>query len=215
MKDVVIVGAGGLGREALTILEAANQDKKQFNILGFIESDRNRIGEGVAEVPILGDDSWLAKHSSVEAVCGVGFPRPRKNVVLRLLAAGTCFLTIIHPDVRIPRNVSLGNGSIVMAGTVFSANAIIGSQTILYLNCSIPHDVVIGDFCLIASGVALGGGVEIGEGVELGTNSSVIPFKKVGSWSVVGAASVVIQDLPEHVTAVGVPCRITSTQTID
>jgi len=123
----------------------------------------------------------------------------------------------VHPEVRIPKSVAIGLGTVIMAGTKFTVDATIGSHVVVYLNCAITHDVSIGDFALIPSGCSLSGAVVLEEGVQLGSHVSVLPSRRIGAWSVIGAGSVVVQDIPAGCTAVGVPCRViknTSNETL-
>jgi sugar O-acyltransferase (sialic acid O-acetyltransferase NeuD family) len=207
VKDIVIVGAGGLGREVFATIEACNCEQKQWNVVGFLESDRNLIGSKVSGVMVFGKDQCL--DDSVWFVCAIGDPRIRCRIAKEFAEQGRRFASILHPDVRIPRSIRIGDGTVVMAGTQFTTDVSIGSHVIIYINCGITHDVDIGDFCMIAGGCNLSGGVILETGVQLGTAASVLPRRRIGAWTTIGAGSVVAKDIPANCTAYGVPCRVT------
>jgi len=207
---LVIVGAGGLGREALATARAANEIRKRWKLMGFLDADPKLRGREVAGMPILGGDDWWRRHqdSSVRFFCAIGNPGIRAKVVERLSGEGARFVSVIHPSVSVPESVEVAAGTIVMAGTRFTTDAKVGAHSILYLNCAITHDVEIGDFCLLGSGCNLSGAVVLESGVQLGTGASVLPQRKIGAWATIGAGSVVTKDIPARSTAAGVPCRV-------
>jgi sugar O-acyltransferase (sialic acid O-acetyltransferase NeuD family) len=209
-KKIVIVGAGGLGREVLATVRACNAVEKEWNVLGFLDSDQNLARTEVGGVPVLGGDDWCRKNSdeSVRFICAIGNPHARSKTVEKLLAMNCEFASVLHPNVQVPESVKVGVGIVIMAGTQFTTDATIGSHVVVYLNCSITHDVRIGDFCLIASGCNLSGGSILETGVELGTGVSILPRLRIGAWTIIGAGSVVINDIPANCTAVGTPCRV-------
>lgn len=208
MNDVVILGASGLAREVAQVIRARNQAEPMWNLLGFLDRDPVRWGTEFNGLPILGDDDWWQSHPSTLLVCAIGSARIRKTLTDSLASAGAHFCSVIHPSVEIPTDVSIGEGTVIMAGARFSANARVGAHVTLYLNCSITHDVTIGDCSLIASNCSLAGGAVIGTAVELGTSACVLPTRRVGDWSIIGAGSVVNRDIPSAVVAAGVPCRV-------
>lgn len=208
LKDIVVLGAGGLGREILALIEACNGKHEEWNVLGFLDSDPNLAGSEISGYRVLGNDEWHSRsRDSVWFVCAIGNPRVRCQVVKKFSAMGCRFASLIHPDVAIPKSVRIGSGTVVMAGTRFTVDAMIGSHVVVYINCSLTHDVEIADFCMIAPGCNLSGGVVLEEGVQLSTGVSVLPRRRVGAWAIVGAGGVVTHDIPPNSTAVGVPCR--------
>jgi sugar O-acyltransferase (sialic acid O-acetyltransferase NeuD family) len=209
LKDIVIVGAGGLGREIVAVIEACNTTRKEWNVLGFLDSNRNLAGTEVGGVPVLGSDEWCRENAreGVSFVCAIGDPKIRCQIAKKFSAMGCGFVSIVHPDVRIPCSVQIGAGTVVMAGTQFTTDATVGSHVVIYLNCSITHDVEIGDFCMISPGSNLSGGAVLEAGVQFGTGASILPGRRIGAWAIIGAGSVVTDDVPANCTAVGIPCR--------
>jgi sugar O-acyltransferase (sialic acid O-acetyltransferase NeuD family) len=210
LKKIVIVSAGGLGREVLATVRACNAVQNEWNVLGFLDADPSLAGREVGGVPILGGDEWCRtnNNASVRFICAIGSPNARSKTVGNLLAMNCQFASIVHPSVRVPESVQVGVGTVIMAGTQFTTDATLGSHVVVYLNCSITHDVSIGDFCLIPSGCNLSGGSILETGVELGTGVNILPRRRIGAWSTIGAGSTVIDDIPARCTAVGTPCRV-------
>jgi sugar O-acyltransferase (sialic acid O-acetyltransferase NeuD family) len=213
LKDIVIVGAGGLGREIVSVITACNTARKEWNVLGFLDSNHNLVGSRLGGVPVLGSDEWCQKNSyrPVSFVCAIGDPKIRRQIAERFSGVGCKFASVVHPDVRIPHSVRIGAGTVVMAGTQFTTDANVGSHVVIYLNCSITHDVEIGDFCMIAPGCNLSGGTVLEKGVQLGSGVSTLPGRRMGAWAIIGAGSVVTDDIPANCTAVGAPCRVIRT----
>ena len=102
-----------------------------------------------------------------------------------------------------------------------------------YVGCGVMFDhatgLVIGETAVVEDdvsilhGVTLGGtGKESGDrhpkvrtGVLIGANASIIGNIEVGTGAKVGAGSVVMSDVPPHVTVVGVPAKIVGTPDCD
>jgi sugar O-acyltransferase (sialic acid O-acetyltransferase NeuD family) len=207
---LVIVGAGGLGREVLATVRACNEVREQWNVLGFLDSNPHIADREVDGLRVLGGDDWCRKNndSSLRFFCAIGNSEGRAQVVENLSAMKCKFTSVVHPAVRIPDSVEVGAGTVIMAGTHFTTDAKIGAHSIIYLNCSITHDVDVGDFCLIPSGCNLSGGVVLETGVQLGTGVSILPGRRIGEWAKIGAGSIVTDDIPARSTAVGTPCRV-------
>lgn len=210
LSKLVIVGAGGLGREVLATVRACNAVGKGWNLLGFLDSDEKLLGSMVGGAPVLGGDNWCQMNNdeSLLFICAIGNPRARSRTVEKLSALSCKFTSVLHPDIRIPESIQIGVGSVIMAGTHFTTDAKIGSHVVVYLNCSITHDVSVGDFCLIPSGCNLSGASVLETGVELGTGVSILPRRRIGAWTIIGAGSVVTEDIPAESTAAGTPCRV-------
>ena len=207
---IVIVGAGGLGREILATVRAYNTVRNEWDVLGFLDSDEKLRGSGIAGVSVLGNDEWCQNNHdhSIRFICAIGTSRARARVVQKLSAMNCRFASVVHPGVRIPESVEIGAGTVIMGGTQFTTDAKIGSHVVVYLNCSITHDVRVGDYCVITPGCNLSGASMLETGVELGIGVNVLPGRRIGAWTVIGAGSVVTDDIPAECTAVGTPCRV-------
>lgn len=116
--------------------------------------------------------------------------------------------TLIHPDSNLSRRLTIGTGTVVMAGVSVNSSSTIGKHVILNTNCSIDHDCIIEDYVHISPNAALAGGIRVGEGSHVGIGASVIQGIKIGKWCTIGAGAVIIRDVPDFATVVGNPGRI-------
>lgn len=199
---IVIVGAGGMGREALAWVR---DSYPHGEVLGYLD-DGIPVGDPVCDLAVLGATDWITDQD-IAAVIAIGSPARREQVVARLEHAGVPLLTVVHPTAYIGPGVVLGAGTIVCPNVTLTRDVRVGVSAILNYGCQVGHDSAIGDFALIAPGVALAGNVTVGDGAWVGIGASVIEGVTVGAWSTIGAGSAVIRNVPGGATAVGVPCR--------
>src|SRR5665648_16594 len=211
IKRVVIVGAGGFGREVLWLMRDCNASALEktgqplYQIVGFV--DANEKGKQLCDVPILGSYDWFLTNRDAYAVCAIGNPRTRQTVIRQLTNMGVEYFSIIHPSVRMSQYVEIGEGSIVCAGAILTTQIKVGNHVHINLNCTIGHDVIIGNFSTIAPGANVSGNVVVDQGCDVGTNSSIIQGLKVGMGATIGAGTVVNKDVDENTLVVGVPAR--------
>ena len=206
---VVIIGAGGLGREVLEILKARNRITPAYNILGFIDDNKEIKGKTVNRYQTLGGLDWLEGKASdgLSCICAIGACVARKKVVQRLQEMGMNFCNAIHPSVVMGDFIELGRGVIIGAGSVLTVNIKIEDHVFINKSCSIGHDVTIGRYCTINTSATVSGGSRLDEGVYVGAGATLIQEVSVGSWATIGAGAAVIGDIPDGVVAVGVPAR--------
>lgn len=211
MKKIVVIGSGGLAKETAWLIEEINAEKKEWNLIGFLDENDSNHGHKWNGIPVVGDFSFLPKlktgEETVYAVCAVGDPRVKFHLVNKAIKNGLKFANLVHPSAKISRYLNLGVGNIISAGNAITVNVRIKNHVYLNLNCTIGHDALVEDYVNLFPGVNLSGNVQIREGCSLGTNSSVIQGVEIGKWSVIGAGAVVIDDLPPYCTAVGVPAK--------
>jgi len=206
VKPLVVVGAGGFGREVAWLVRDLNATNPTWDLIGFI--DDHVHGKTVEGYAILGDRSYLYRMSPKPFVsCAIGDPRLRSQMVADIETQGMEFATLIHPSVIMSRHVRVGAGSIICAGCILTTNIDIGKHGILNLGCRVGHDTVLGDFASLMPGTNLAGEVVVGEGCYFGLNACVINKVTVGNWSVIGAGAAVVRDIPPGVVAVGVPAK--------
>ena len=202
---IAIIGAGGHGRVALECLELA---MRSLGDVAFFDDRWEGIGS-IEDVPVLGPIASLSQDVQFEDVfVAIGSNVVRQRIFNELALAGKKILTIVHPHTMISPRARLRQGTIAIAGTVVNRDAKVGRGVILNTLCSVGHDCLLKDFVQIAPGVNLGGAAIIGEGVFLGIGTKVVPEAQIGAWSIVGAGSVVLDDLPSGSYCHGVPARV-------
>lgn len=214
MTPIVLIGAGGHGREVLDIVDALNHEQPRYEPLGFVvEAGFGAVGALVNGLPILGGFDWLEAHvTEVETVGAVGAPELRLRLVERARAVAARFATLVHPSVTRTRHVDLGSGVVVAAGAALTNRVRVGDHVHVNLHCTISHDCVIESFAYLAPGARVTGKVTIGEGCYVGAGAVIGDGRKVGAWSTIGAGAVVLDDVPGNATVVGVPARVVKTK---
>jgi sugar O-acyltransferase (sialic acid O-acetyltransferase NeuD family) len=206
MKDIVIIGAGGFGREVAWLIEDINKENTDWNILGFVDDNKEIHGTEMNGYEVLGDIEWL-KSQELNVVCAIGDPNTKKRTIERLKNSNNSFPVLIHPSVIYSDRVSFGGGTIICAANIITTDIKIGNHVIINLDCTIGHDAILGDYTTVLPSVNVSGFVVTDESVSIGTGSAIIQGVKIGKNTVVGAGSVVVKDLPENCTAVGAPAK--------
>jgi acetyltransferase EpsM len=113
-----------------------------------------------------------------------------------------------HSSAIVASSASIGEGTVILHGAIIQPNTRIGRHALINTAASVDHDNHIGNFAHISPHATLCGHVEVGEGTHIGAGAIVIPKVKIGKWSTIGAGAVVLQDIGDHVTAVGNPARL-------
>ncbi len=196
-----ILGAGGHAKVVVSICI-----EKRKKIEGVLDEDKNKWGKELLGIPIIGGFADL-KNNRSNAIIGIGNNKIRSKIAKKY-TNNVDWITAIHPLSYVHPSVTIGYGSVIMAGVVIQPDTVIGNHVVINTSASIDHDCVINDYAHVAPGVHLAGGVEIGQGTLLGISSSAIPCVKIGEWSVIGAGSVVVNDIPSKKMAVGIPAKI-------
>jgi sugar O-acyltransferase (sialic acid O-acetyltransferase NeuD family) len=212
MQDLVILGAGGGAKSIHWLAECINDARPSWNILGFIDENPALHGGSLCGAPVLGGFEWLDGRRPL-LLHGVGHPHVRRRFARIALERGLEFALAIAPEVRHSRFVTFGSGTVVCTGTVLTTHITIGRHCLINLNCTIGHDTVMEDCCVLAPGVHVSGASHLEEGVVVGAGAVILPGRRVGRNSVIGAGAVVHRDIPPDVVAVGIPARVIRSRT--
>lgn len=208
MEQIVIVGAGGFGREVKMLIDQINQIENKYEFLGYYD-DGVVKGTVVNYNEVLGSIADLANIDyKVNVVVAIGSPDVKRKIVEKLINPHLSFPTLIHPSVIIGNEfVSIGKGCIICAGNVITCNITIKDFVILNLHCTVGHDTMIHSFASFMPSVNISGEVIIYEEVYIGTGAKIINQLEIGFQTIVGAGAVVSKSLPEKCTAVGIPAK--------
>lgn len=210
INDIAIIGAGGLGREVQWLIERINAGEETWNIIGYID-DGHPQGEVIDGYPVLGGTDYLLGYKEpLSVVCAIGKAKTREKIIERLAKNQALhYPNLIDPNAIVSHSVTIGKGNIICAGVVITVDLKIGDFNLINLCSTIGHDVQLGSFITLFPSVSVSGAVKIGNCVELGTGTRIIEGKKIKEDVIVGAGGVVIRDIEESGTYVGVPVRKT------
>ncbi len=195
--SLVLLGGSGHAKVVIAAVRAAGGE-----VSACYDDNEALWGQSILGVPVRGHASEIAEGTP--AVIAIGDNAVRKRLAGELKLS---WQTVVHPSAWVHESVRIGAGSVVFAGAVLQPDTVLGQHVIVNTAASVDHDGAIGDFVHLAPGVHLAGGVVVGEGAFLGVNAGVIQYRRIGAWTTVGAGGIVVRDLPDHVTAVGVPAR--------
>ena len=206
-KDLVIVGAGGFGKEVLWQLNEVNDNTDTYHILGFIDDSPSLQGAQINGLPVLGNGQWLLNYQrDICAVICVGNTKHRRIIYERLKEnPHISFPTIIAENVKCSDFVKFGQGCILCLSSILTVNITLGDFVISNFYCTIGHDTVLDDFVTLHPRVTISGNVYIGAGAEIGTGTDIIQGKHIGENAVIDAGSVVVKDIPTNCAVVGTP----------
>lgn len=193
MKTIAIYGASGHGRVVADIAMSNGYDE-----VIFIDDGDSRY---------LNFQEYVKLYHYPIAL-GIGENSTRKMVYEKIKAQDLEVKTLVHIKSIVARDVILKEGVVVMPGVVVNVGSVIGVGTILNTGSIVEHDCVIGDFVHIAPNSALAGSVQVKDLTFIGIGSSVIQGKVIGKNSVIGAGSVVIEDMPDNILSYGVPAKV-------
>ena len=207
MKDLYIIGAGGFGREVAWLVERLNDENPTWRLKGFVDDNQHLWGTMEDGYPVLGGIEYLMRKEGAYAVCAVGSAVTRKRIVERFKGSAVRFATLIDPSVLMSKRVTVGEGSIICAGTIITVDVTIGRHVIINLDCTLGHDDVVGDFVTMYPSVNVSGNVVLGACTELGTGTQIIQGKRIATETIVGAGSVVGREIMEGGTYVGAPAK--------
>lgn len=193
-----LFGASGHCKVIIDIIQKSNLEKIEYII------DDNPTKEEINTIPIMktpNHDFFIDKS----LIISIGNNEVRKEISNRFSAN---YLVALHPKTTIGFNVSVNEGSVIMAGAIINSDVSIGKHCIINTNAVVEHDCILSDYVHVSPGVSLAGNVIIGEGAHVGIGAIIIQGVKIGKWSVVGAGAVIIRDVPDFAVIVGNPGKI-------
>lgn len=207
MKHLIIIGAGGFGREIYCSASESLGYGTEFDIKGFLDPDESKLDGFKGYPPIIGvEDTYQIEPDDV-FTCAFGNVSLKKKCCDKIISKGGIFQTLIHKTAYVSKNVKIGKGSIILAGARLHCDVTIGDFVVIQPYAIIGHDVKVGRWSHINAFVDCGGASSIGEGVTLHTTCFVLPQAIIEDDVTVGAGSVTMMRVKKGQTVFGVPAR--------
>lgn len=206
MTDIIIVGAGGCGREVANWIEDINQIEKTWNILGFLDDNPDALKDFPCKYPILGPISGHQVREGARYAMGIANPAVKRAVGPALVEKGAQFASIIHPTTRIYSEFALGTGLVTYPNAKIATGCRIGDFVTLQ-STILGHDSRLEDFVTVSSSCGITGGVQLHAGCFVGDHACIAMGLEVGEDAYVGIGSVVIRSVDRGTRVFGNPAR--------
>ena len=207
MKDIVIYGAGGYGREIACLIKRLNTVKNEWNFLGFID-DGEPVGKKTEYGEVLGNINFVNSYEKdLSVALAIGTPSILQKLAGDITNPKVNFPNLIAPDVLFldRNNVRMGKGNIICAKCVVSCNVDIGDFNLFNIAVGIGHDASFGKYNVLMPNVNISGGVVIGNGNFFGVQSVVLQYIKIGNNTRIGANSVIMRKTKDDCLYIGNP----------
>ncbi|MDO9580199.1 MAG: acetyltransferase [Bacteroidales bacterium] len=205
MKNLVIIGSGGMGREIYNLAIVCNGYNTEYKIKGFLDDWPEGINAFKNYPPVIGTvEDYIIEPDDV-FVCSFGNVSNKKKNIQKILDKGGQFISLIHQNASIGLNSIIGQGSIILQNAVIGVNSKIGNYALIQISTIIGHDCVIGDYSRIDCHVVCVGGVIIDDEVTIHTSAVINHKVVIEKRAIVGALSFVIRRVKANTTVSGNP----------
>jgi sugar O-acyltransferase (sialic acid O-acetyltransferase NeuD family) len=208
MKNLLIIGAGGCGREAMQWAKDINNHKTTWNIKGFLDNNPDSLKKVSCDIPNLGSEDNYQIQKDDEFVCAIGSSKVRTKVIEKMIARGAVFTSLVHPTAVMADTAKLGKSVIIYPFALISDNASIGDYSIINMYSSVAHDSVLGKCCTISAHCDITGMCTLGDNVFMGTTSNMIPGSRIGNDVYICAGSTVMTKIRDSKKVLGNPAKI-------
>jgi sugar O-acyltransferase (sialic acid O-acetyltransferase NeuD family) len=197
MKQIAIYGAGGFAREVAWLAESCEDDHR---VVCFVDDNPALFGKLLNNIPVMSLEEAAGRFAGAGIVSGIGSPKAREMVMQKAVAAGFAPMPLIHHRAEMSRWIEMGEGTVICAGCILTTNIRIGKQVQINLDCTVGHDVVLGDYTTLAPGVHVSGWVHFGKRVYVGTGAVLINGTEdnplvIGDDVVIGAGACVTKSI--------------------
>ena len=206
MRQLVIIGAGGMGRTLFDMAKESLGYGTEYLIKGFIDDNTASLDGFSNYPPMLGTISEYQPAAEDVFVCSIG-GQARRKCMEEILGRGGHFLTMIHHTVRLGTNVTIGEGTVIGAFTTIGADAQVGRYNLIQSYTVIGHDTRIGDWNRIDTHVTLVGGTIVENEADIHTAAMISHNVTIESNARVAACSFVIRRVKSGTTVMGNPAK--------
>lgn len=205
MENIIIIGASGHAKVIIDIIEKQGK----YNIVGLLDDSFDKKGTDFLGYKIIGNvtENVIRFNSGIVAI-GDNYTRYLIVSKIKSLNPSFTFVSAIHPFTAIAKHVSIGCGTVAMAGTIINNDTTIGKHCILNTKASVGHDNKVGDYVTVGPGATLGGNVTIGDFSNISIGANIKHGVSIGKETVIGAGATLLNDVPDNVVAYGTPAKI-------
>lgn len=212
VRTFAIYGGGGFAREVAWLVQSCSQVNNPYELACFIDDDVKSHGKVLNGTPVMGLDEAWQRFPDARILSGVGGPQLRQKLMDKAASVGFRFATMIHPRVERSEWIEIGEGTVICAGNILTTNIRLGRHVQINLDCTIGHDVVMGDYATLTPGVHVSGYVHLGSRVYVGTGAVIVNGTAehpliIGDDAVIGAGACVTRSVPPGETVVGIPAK--------
>lgn len=204
MKDIIIVGAGGFGREALYLIEEINKVSLEYNVIGFIDDNLEALDKIKCHKKVIGTIKNWDPNVNEYFVNGIASPKGKEYVTSILKQKGAKFVTIVSPTARIGGFTEIGEGCVI-SGSFIGDNVKLGCF-VNVAEAMIGQDSIIGDFSTLTGYVNIASAY-LGKRVFVGSHSVVLNHRKIGDDVFICAGSIVFNHVKSGQKVIGNPAK--------
>lgn len=208
MKRLLIVGAGGFGREVLCWAQDVEQAQKEWSIRGFLDDEPAALEGFDIQYPVVGPASTYRPDHDDLFICAIADPEIKLRVCEGLEERGAQFITLVHPTAIVGQKNTIGRGCILCPQIYVTTGVTLGRFVTINMNSGVGHDANVGEGTTLSAYCDVTGGVSLGKGVFLGSHASVLPGVVVGDYAKIGAGSVVVRNVRPRTSVFGVPAKV-------
>lgn len=207
MKDLIILGAGGMGRQVYFFAKSCTGYQKEYTIKGFLDDNPHAMDGFDTFPPLLGTISDYQIQKNDVFFNSIGDVKAKKICINKILKRGGEFITLIHPTATISEGSKVGKGCMFSVRSGMGVESEVGDFCLVQDNAIIGHNVYVGNFARIDCNVVLIAGVSIEDDVCIHTSSVVNHNIHIGKGATVGALSFVIRNVKPGTTVLGNPAK--------
>lgn len=205
MKHLLIIGAGGFGREIYNMARHCRGYGEDWDIKGYLDDTPDPLVGFKGYPPVIGKITEYIPQEDDVFTCAIGSVQGKRKCVESILARGGEFINLIHNSAIVNLNATLGRGCVVLRGVSIGCDSHIGDYVSIQAECMLGHDSTIGSWCHLHPRAFMGGWSKLQEEVYVGYGAFIHPRKNVGNGATVAAGAYVFRNVKPGTTVSGNP----------
>jgi len=207
-KKILIFSAGPAGREINQLILNINKFKSEWDVVGFVDDDKNKIGKKIDEIEVYSNENKPQKDE-IYAICGTMDWKIRKRIFEDEIKKNNYKLTnLIHPSVDLPKCFKAGLGNVIFGNVHISFEVQIKNFSIVSNYCDLGHNLITNDYFTAMPSAIIGGNCEIGKNTLIGSGVKIHQGLKIGSGSKIGMGTIVTSDVKDNSLVIDHPRKV-------